>query len=148
MPAFGSVLSAGWTTWNGTAEITATNGHYIMVAEVDSAGRADKAGQAVVVALLIAPEQLSTPTSLVYDDGTLTFTGDTNATRYELAKLVEEDYISIGSTADGTQSFPISTLSLDAGTYNIAVMAIGDEPDFDEYTNSEWSATVEVAISE
>lgn len=94
------------------------------------------------------PEQLSTPTELVYDNGTLTWTGDVNATRYELANLVGETYTSIGSTAGTEETFNIAILGLDPDTYNIAVMAIGDEPEFEEYTNSEWSTTVEVVISE
>lgn len=48
-PQAGEDLS-GWTSWNGTAEITAANGHTITVAEVDAAKKCVKAGQATVVA--------------------------------------------------------------------------------------------------
>lgn len=48
MPLTGDDLSS-WTAWNGTAEISATAGNTIVVAEVDSAKKCVKAGKAVVV---------------------------------------------------------------------------------------------------
>lgn len=41
-------LSSGWTTWDGSADITATNGHYITVAVKDANGEAVAAGSATV----------------------------------------------------------------------------------------------------
>lgn len=46
----GQVLSDGWTAWNGTADITAATGKILIVAEIDSEGRAVRAGSAVVTA--------------------------------------------------------------------------------------------------
>ena len=47
--AFEQVLTSGWTAWNGTDEITATTGHKITVAEVEtSSNKAKKAGNATV----------------------------------------------------------------------------------------------------
>lgn len=40
---------AGYTTWNGTADITATTDNEIVIVEVDAAGKAVKAGKATVV---------------------------------------------------------------------------------------------------
>jgi hypothetical protein len=48
-PAVGAVLSA-WTAWDGTADITAATGDILTVAEVDSAGKAVKAGICTVTA--------------------------------------------------------------------------------------------------
>ena len=48
-PAVGADLSA-WTTWNGTADITAATGDILTVAEVDSAVKAVKAGIVAVTA--------------------------------------------------------------------------------------------------
>lgn len=49
LPDLGDDLST-WTTWNGTDEITATNGYYIAVAETESNFTCEKVGQTVVVA--------------------------------------------------------------------------------------------------
>ncbi len=49
LPKLGDDLSA-WTTWNGTSDITATNGYYIAVAETESDFTCEKVGQTVVVA--------------------------------------------------------------------------------------------------
>jgi len=48
-PAVGEDLSA-WTTWNGTADITAATGDILTVAEVDTTVKAVKAGIVVVTA--------------------------------------------------------------------------------------------------
>ncbi|MHB1153565.1 MAG: major tail protein [Eubacteriales bacterium] len=49
LPVYGAVLSAGWTAWDGTAEITATTGHEIVIAEIDAASKAVACGKATVV---------------------------------------------------------------------------------------------------
>ncbi len=48
LPLFKQVLTTGWTAWNGTDEITATTGHKIVIAEVDSSNQARGVGEAVV----------------------------------------------------------------------------------------------------
>lgn len=48
-PAVGEVLTA-WTTWDGTADITAATGDILTVAEVDSTNAAVKAGIVTVTA--------------------------------------------------------------------------------------------------
>lgn len=49
LPAYGAALTTGWTAWDGTAEITATTGHEIVIAEIDAANKAVAAGKATVV---------------------------------------------------------------------------------------------------
>lgn len=56
LPALGDSLSA-WTTWDGTSEITATNGHYIAVAETESDFTCEKVGQTIVVSAEDTSEQ-------------------------------------------------------------------------------------------
>ena len=41
---------SGWTTWDGSAEITATNGNEVMIVEANASSQALKAGVAVVTA--------------------------------------------------------------------------------------------------
>ena len=49
-PAYDADLSTGWTAWDGTADITATSGHTIVIAEVTTSGsKARGAGSATVV---------------------------------------------------------------------------------------------------
>lgn len=48
LPELDDDLSA-WTTWNGTDEITATNGYYIAVAETEPDFSCEKVGQTTVV---------------------------------------------------------------------------------------------------
>ena len=50
LPAYGQVLSEGWTDWDGSEEITATTGQQIAVVEVN----ADKEAMAVGVAKVTA----------------------------------------------------------------------------------------------
>lgn len=50
MPVYDQVLTTGWTAWDGTADITATTGQKIVVAEVDSNNKAKKAGITTVTA--------------------------------------------------------------------------------------------------
>lgn len=47
---YGQKLTTGWTTWNGTGDITAATGKKITVASVDSTNRAQAAGSATVTA--------------------------------------------------------------------------------------------------
>lgn len=49
LPALDEKLTTGWTVWDGTSDITATNGYYIVMAEVDKNNGCDKVGQALVV---------------------------------------------------------------------------------------------------
>ena len=48
LPDLGDDLSA-WTTWNGTSDITATNGYYIAVAETESDFSCEKVGTTQIV---------------------------------------------------------------------------------------------------
>ena len=50
LPAYGEVLSGGWTDWDGSEEITATNGQQIAVVEVTSSDEAIAGGIATVTA--------------------------------------------------------------------------------------------------
>lgn len=47
-PAYDEPCSAGYTDWDGTAELTATSGHKLLLVEVDAAGKAKKVGTATV----------------------------------------------------------------------------------------------------
>lgn len=49
LPQLGEVITAGYTDWNGTAEIAATNGQQIAIVEVDAQNKAVKGGIATVV---------------------------------------------------------------------------------------------------
>ncbi len=51
MPKYHEVLTAesdGWKAWDGTAEIAAEDNEVVIVAEIDSTGKALKAGKAVI----------------------------------------------------------------------------------------------------
>lgn len=48
LPDLGDDLSA-WTTWDGTSEISATNGYYIAVAETESDFTCEKVGYTEVI---------------------------------------------------------------------------------------------------
>lgn len=51
MPEFNEVLTEGWTAWDGAAQILATSGDELVIAEVTSAGQnAQKAGKVIVSA--------------------------------------------------------------------------------------------------
>ena len=50
LPAYGETLSSPWTEWNGTEDITATNGQKIAVVEVNSTDQALSGGTATVTA--------------------------------------------------------------------------------------------------
>ena len=49
LPEAGTVCTTGWTVWNGTDEITATNGNIIAIVEVDSDNKAIKSGKTTVI---------------------------------------------------------------------------------------------------
>ena len=51
LPELGDDLTA-WTTWDGTSDITATNGYYIAVAETESDYTCEKVGKTTVVSLV------------------------------------------------------------------------------------------------
>jgi hypothetical protein len=48
LPKFNQVLTTGWTAWNGTADITATTGHKIVVVEVNAANECKAVGEVAV----------------------------------------------------------------------------------------------------
>lgn len=48
LPLFNTVLTTGWTAWNGSADIVATTGNKIVVVEVDADNKAKAAGEATV----------------------------------------------------------------------------------------------------
>ena len=50
LPALDTVLTTGWTAWNGAAEITATTGHEIASVEINATNEAVKGGLATVTA--------------------------------------------------------------------------------------------------
>lgn len=50
LPAYGETLTTPWTEWNGTEDITATNGQKIAVVEVNSTDQALSGGTATVTA--------------------------------------------------------------------------------------------------
>lgn len=50
LPAYGEILTTPWTEWNGTEDITATNGQKIAVVEVNSTDQALSGGTATVTA--------------------------------------------------------------------------------------------------
>ena len=49
LPTYGEVISTGYTSWNGTSDITATSGNQIAIIEVDTSNKALKGGLATVV---------------------------------------------------------------------------------------------------
>lgn len=48
LPTLNAVLTTGWTDWDGVANITATDGQQIVIAEIDADDKAKKAGIATV----------------------------------------------------------------------------------------------------
>jgi hypothetical protein len=50
MPVYDQLISGGYANWNGTDEITATNGQKIVIVEINANGHARKAGMATVTA--------------------------------------------------------------------------------------------------
>ena len=49
LPDYDDVLGGEYTSWDGSSDISAQNGHEILVVEVDAENKAKKAGKAVVV---------------------------------------------------------------------------------------------------
>lgn len=49
LPQYGDTISSGWTSWDGSDDITATTGNEIAIIEVDSSNKALKGGKATVV---------------------------------------------------------------------------------------------------
>lgn len=88
LPSLGDDLSS-WTTWNGTSEITATDGYYIAVAETESDFTCEKVAQAKVVSLL------ATSTAGVYSAGVWS-NGGVNYTLTQNAGNV----VKVGGTID------------------------------------------------
>jgi len=77
LPDAGDNLSA-WTTWNGSAEIIATNGYYIAVAETEADYSCVKVGKTQVQSLL------ATSTAGSYNSGTGTWSS--GGTTYSLTQ--------------------------------------------------------------
>lgn len=50
IPVLNQILTSGWTAWNGTDEIKATNNDKIVIAEVNSTNQCKGVGEATVVA--------------------------------------------------------------------------------------------------
>ena len=50
LPALDTVLTTGWTAWNGAAEITATTGNEIAIVEINATNEAVNGGLATVTA--------------------------------------------------------------------------------------------------
>lgn len=48
LPTYNQSLTTGWTAWDGSADITATTGNQIVVAEITAGNLAVKAGKATV----------------------------------------------------------------------------------------------------
>ena len=74
MPDLDDDLSA-WTTWNGTDEISATNGYYIAVAETESDYSCERVGKTQVVSRI--------QSNITYMDGEAEITGLTPTTYLE-----------------------------------------------------------------
>lgn len=51
MPEYDAVCTSGYTTWNGTDEITATTGQKIIIVEVNSENKAKKAGMTTITSM-------------------------------------------------------------------------------------------------
>jgi len=117
LPELDDDLSA-WTTWNGTDEITATNGYYIAVAETESDFSCEKVGTTQVVSRV--------QSSITYMDGESEITGLTPATYlegigatlptatkegytfdgwYANAELTGDVVTAIGTSATGNKTF-------------------------------------------
>lgn len=119
LPSLNQKLTTGWTAWNGTDEITATNGYYIVVAECDSNNGCDKVGQAQVKSRV--------ESSITYMDGDSAITGlspdkyaetvgatlPTEVTKegytfagwYASSELTGDVVTSIGTSATGNKTF-------------------------------------------
>lgn len=105
----GDDLSA-WTTWNGTDEISATNGYYIAVAETESDFTCEKVGKKQVVSRV--------QSSITYMDGGDAITGLTPETYLEgIGTTLPTEVTKDGYTFDGWYA--------DAGLTGDVITAIG-----------------------
>ena len=96
LPELDDDLSA-WTTWNGTDEISATNGYYIAVAETESDFSCERVGKTQVVSRV--------QSSITYMDGETEITTLTPTTYLEgigatLPVVTKEGYTFDGWYAD------------------------------------------------
>lgn len=103
MPSAGDDLST-WTTWNGSSEISATDGYYIAVAETEADYSCVKVGKATIQSLL------ATSTAGSYNSGTGVWTN--GGTTYTLTQEA-------GNNIKVTGTLPLAeadaTLGLPAG---------------------------------
>lgn len=118
LPALGDDLSA-WTTWDGTSDITATNGYYIAVAETESNFTCEKVGQTIVKSKVQSTitymDDDTAITGLVpttYIEGvgatlpvTVTKEGYTFDGWYNNADFTGDAVTAIGTTATGDKTF-------------------------------------------
>lgn len=51
LPVFNQVLTSGWTSWDGTSEITATAGNKIVIVEVNAANECKAMGETTVTSM-------------------------------------------------------------------------------------------------
>lgn len=51
LPVFNQVLTSGWSTWDGVADITAVTGNRIVIAEVNAANECKAVGEATVTSM-------------------------------------------------------------------------------------------------
>lgn len=49
LPVFNQVLTSGWSNWDGTSEIVATNGNKIVIAEVNASNECKAVGETTIV---------------------------------------------------------------------------------------------------
>lgn len=119
LPSLNQKLTTGWTAWNGTDEITATNGYYIVVAECDSNNGCDKVGQTQVksrvertITYMDGESEITglTPTKYAETVGAtlpaeVTKEGYTFNGWYDNAELTGDAITSIGTSATGNKTF-------------------------------------------
>lgn len=140
LPSIDTDLST-WTLWNGTDEISATNGYYIAVAECDAYNRCDKVGKTTVVSRV-------TRTITYYN-----LENDPQATEYiEVSGLSPTSYVEgVGATlptADEAglviEGFQYWTASIeDAGDISKAVTSIGTSETGNKSFYAYWHIPVE-----
>ncbi|MDD3712591.1 MAG: carbohydrate binding domain-containing protein, partial [Candidatus Izemoplasmatales bacterium] len=88
------------------------------------------------------PTQLATPFGIVINDGILAWGAQPDASSFE---VYITDYASSPViVAGGTYSLDLTTLGLTTGTYDITIIAIGDDVDF---TDSEVSSAVQYIVA-
>lgn len=130
MPALGDNLSA-WTTWDGTSDISATNGYHIAVAETESDFTCERVGQTTVVARI--------QSNITYMDGSDEITGLTPATYLEgietdlPATATKEHY-----TFDG---WFMSSAGTGDRQYTIPATSTGNVTRYAKFTGEELTVT-------